>query len=87
MAGKKPLCCGGDGDYGDGGKGGVGRWGPGSLIAPHHRHPTQTSALEPRGTLTVIVASPRWKALLSHDAVGWRQLRSHAGVCTCTPNT
>lgn len=34
---------------------------PGSLIAPHHCHPTLTSALEQRSTLTVIAVRLRWR--------------------------
>lgn len=34
---------------------------PGSLTAPHHCHPTLTSALEQRSTLTVITVRLRWR--------------------------
>ena len=54
---------GGDGDYGDGYKGGRVKSAsiiPGSLTALHYRYPALTSALERRSTLTLIVVKLRW---------------------------
>lgn len=80
-AARLELGCGGDGDYGDGGKRGTG----GLSNSPSSLPSSTDVRLRAIQHFDSNCSRAEMKAIQSHDVVGWRQLHSHTS--TCTPNT